>query len=304
MKLSIAESVPQATLDPRWTECRCLTASVLPVRFACDLTCRFCFSKSSLSALNRDRARWDEGDVLDYYRLARARGATRLVVTGGGEPMLLPEQVLLLVRLGREVFDEIACFTNGTRLTPALAGRLADAGLTYLCYSRHHDDDATCRAVMGDGAPALADFFAAAGPLKVRATCVMARGYIDSREAALRYMRALAPFGVREFTFKHTYVAYEGSVFSGSDEDRWAEAHRVEIDPFDGVGEVIGALPWGPRIRRIEESQVCFYHEPTPSWELENRICRSLNLLSDGSVYASLEDRRSLLYRLARCSTP
>jgi cyclic pyranopterin phosphate synthase len=126
----------------------------------------------------------------------------------------------------------------------------------------------------------------------------MARGSVDDRPAVWRYIEALRPYGVVEFTFKHTYVAYEQSVFRGTAEDRWARAHRVAIDPFEDEGEVVGELPWGPRIRRLGELQVCHYHEPTPRWELEHRLCRSSNLLSDGTVYASLEDRSSLLYRL------
>ncbi len=153
---------------------------------------------------------------------------------------------------------------------------------------------------MGRGAPSLDAFFEAAGPLKVRATCVMARGHVEGPEDVWRYVAALRPYGVRELTFKHTYVVYESSVFQGSREDLWARAHQVESDPFEGTGDIVGRLPWGPAIRRIEDLQVCYYREPTPAWELENRTGRSTNLLSDGSVYASLEDWRSLLYRLPR----
>ena len=123
---------------------------------------------------------------------------------------------------------------------------MADAGLSYLCYSRHHDDDAVCRSLMGDGAPRLADFFEAAGGIKVRATCVMARGYIDAPEAVDRYMTALSGYGVREFTFKHTYVAWSRSVYGGSEQNRWAQENRVAAgDPFIGRGEVVASLPVG-----------------------------------------------------------
>jgi cyclic pyranopterin phosphate synthase len=284
---------------PGWRDCRFMSCSVLPVRVACNLTCPFCFSRSSVSAIRHDRADWAAMDVEGYYEFARERGATRLVITGGGEPLLRPEDVLGLVRTGRRHFDEVTCFTNGTYLTADLAKGLADAGLSYLCFSRHHEDDATCRRLMGDGAPALADFFAAAGALKVRATCVMAKGYVDSAEGCWRYAETLRGFGVREFTFKHTYVAYHGSVFQGSAENRWAAEHQVEFDPFEGEGTVVATLPWGPTIRRIGDLQLCYYKEPTPQWELSSRTCRSSNLLSDGSVFASLEDRRSLLYRLS-----
>jgi cyclic pyranopterin phosphate synthase len=289
--------------EPAWRDCRFMSCSALPVRVACNLSCPFCFSKSSVSALRHERADWRAMDVSGYYAIARERGASRLVITGGGEPLLRPADVLHLIRLGRRDFDEIACFTNGTFLSADLARQLADAGLSYVCYSRHHEDDATCRGLMGDAAPTLDTFFAAAvaGGLKVRATCVMARGYVDSAAGVWRYVRRLADFGVREFTFKHTYVAYAGSVFCGSPQDRWAAEHQVEFDPFEDQGEdnVVGRLPWGPKVRRIGDYQLCYYREPTPAWELENRICRSSNLLSDGSVYASLEERRSLLFRLS-----
>jgi cyclic pyranopterin phosphate synthase len=281
-----------------WHGCRFLTCSVLPVRMACNLRCPFCFSKSSISALRHDRAVWRRLDVAGYYRFARERGATRLVITGGGEPLLRPDAVVFLVELGRSYFDEIACFTNGTFLTRDLARRLHDVGLSYLCWSRHAADDAENRRLMGLGAPARADFVAAAGPLKIRATCVMVKDGVDDIARVWDYIEALQPYGIEEFTFKHTYVAYEGSLFQGSAEDAWAREHRVEFDPFAGEGEVVARLPWGPCVRRLKGIQVCHYHEPTPQWELAHRLCRSSNLLSDGTVYASLEDTQSLLYRL------
>jgi cyclic pyranopterin phosphate synthase len=288
-----------AAADSEWARCQFLTCSVLPVRLACNLSCPFCFSRSSISALDHDRLDWEVTDLEDYYAFARDRGATRLVITGGGEPLLRENLVVRLVERSRAFFSEIACFTNGTFLTRELAVRLAQAGLSYLCYSRHHYDDARCQDLMGPTAPALETFFRAAGSLKVRATCVMAHGYVDSPEEVESYLQVLARFGVREFTFKHTYVAYEGSVFRGSRQNGWALAHQVECDPFGSRGQEISSLPWGPTIRRIGDFQVCFYYEPDPTWEKEHRLCRSINLLSDGKVYASLEDHRSLLFQLS-----
>jgi cyclic pyranopterin phosphate synthase len=289
------------TLSPAWAECRFLTCSVLPVRSACNLHCPFCFSRSSISALRAERVDWSRLDVESYYRFAREHGAVRLVITGGGEPLLRPDDVVRLVALGRRHFDEVACFTNGTHLSAELAHRLHDAGLSYVCWSRHAAADDANRALMGAGAPSLADFAAAAGPLKVRATCVMVRGGVEDAAGVWEYIETLRPYGIREFTFKHTYVAYEDSLFRGSAEDDWAREHRVEGDPFGDEGEEVARLPWGPSVRRLRGVQVCYYHEPTPDWELRNRLCRSSNLLSDGSVYASLEDTRSLLYRVPSC---
>lgn len=289
-----------ATQRAAWEACRFLTCSVLPVRVACNLRCPFCFSKSSVSALKHERADWRSLDVASYYAFAKARGATRLVITGGGEPLLRPDDVAHLVELGRRYFAEVACFTNGTFLTRELANHLRDAGLSYLCYSRHAVTDEENCILMGEGAPRLAEFVSAAGSLKIRATCVMARGSVEDSAGVWNYIDALRPFGIREFTFKHTYVTYEDSLFQNSEQNEWAREHKVEFDPFGDEGEVVAELPWGPRIRRIRGVQACYYHEPTPQWEREHRICRSSNLLSDGSVFASLEDTSSLLFRLNR----
>lgn len=290
-------------MSGEWRDCRFLTCSVLPVRYACNCACAFCFSKSSQSALAHDTVDWRRLDLESYFSYARERGATRLVITGGGEPLLRPGAVPGIIRRGKRFFAEVACFTNGSRLTRTLSRELADAGLSYLCYSRHHFDEDRNRRLMGASAPSLDRFFTACGDLAVRATCVMARGYIDSEPLVWEYVQRLAEFGVRQFTFKHTYVAYELSVFAGSAEDRWAAEHRVSFDPFAGQGEVLAELPWGPAVRRIGPHQVCYYHEPTPAWEREHQTCRSVNLLSDGTVFASLEDQSSRLFRLTS-STP
>lgn len=298
-------SPPITTTNTAWDACRFLTCSVLPVRVACNLQCPFCFSKSSISSLDElqhkrfgDTIDWHQVDLGSYYAFAAERGATRLVITGGGEPLLRPQDTLHLIREGRQYFDEIACFTNGTYLTPELAQALQQAGLSYLCYSRHAADDATTKALMGKTAPTLKAFTEAAKGLTIRATCVMAQGFVDSTERVWDYIHTLASYGIQQFTFKHTYVTYTRSVFRGSHEDQWAAAHQVEFDPFANQGTIIGSLPWGPMIRNIEGYQVCYYHEPNPNWEREHKLCRSSNLLSNGKVYASLEDQQSLLFQL------
>src|SRR5918912_572418 len=106
MMLPMAPVTSSLTASP-WHACRFLSCSVLPVRVACNCKCLFCFSKSSVSALRHERADWRRLDVAGYYRFARERGATRLVITGGGEPLLRPDDVLHLVEVGREVFGEV-----------------------------------------------------------------------------------------------------------------------------------------------------------------------------------------------------
>ena len=71
------------------------------MRLACNLHCPCCFSKTSVSALRTDQVDWKRLDVSRYYEFARERGASRLVITGGGEPLLRSEDVVYLVGLGR-----------------------------------------------------------------------------------------------------------------------------------------------------------------------------------------------------------
>ena len=281
-----------------WKACRFLTCSVLPVRMACNLSCPFCFSKSSVSALQSEPANCNQLDLERYYEFSQNHSANRLVITGGGEPLLRPHDVVSIIRRGREFFDEIALFTNGTYLTRELSKKLEDAGLSYLCYSRHHFDDDRCKQLMGSDSPELSAFVDAANGLPIRATCVMAREWIDTRALVDAYLTVLSSHGIRQFTFKHTYVAYERSLFSDAPANLWSQRHALNDDPFSDRGTIVNQLPWGPTIRQLDSLQVCYYFEPDPIWELENQLCRSVNLLLDGSVYASLENQQSLLFRL------
>ena len=289
-----------------WGDCRFLTCSVLPVRMACQCECPFCFSRSSISALASEPSPWPAEDLARHFSWAAARGATRMVVTGGGEPLLRADACVEAIRVAKKTFDEIALFTNGALLSVGLARRLREAGLSYVCWSRHAVSDASNRSLMGVAAPAADDVLAAcaAADLKVRATCVMNAAGVADRPAVWSYIDAFAARGVVEFTFKHTYVARASSLFASSPANQWATDHQVSADPFAGHGEVVASLPWGPTIRRIGEVQVCHYYEPTPDWELAHRLARSSNLLSDGRLYASLEDETSLLHRLGSGMTP
>jgi hypothetical protein len=225
----------------------------------------------------------------------------RLVVTGGGEPLLRPRAVLLALDVGRQFFNETALFTNGALLDRPLVRALAARGLSYVCFSRHHQEDARNRELMGGDAPALDDFFRLVdGRLKIRATCVLCQGFVENSADVWRYIETLRAQGVREFTFKHTYIAYGQSLFGASAQNRWAGEHQVQTDPFANEGDVLATLPWGPQIKRIGDLQLCYYYEPTPDWELRHRLARSTNLLADGRVYASLEDQRSHLFTLTR----
>ena len=88
-----------------WSECRPRSMSVLPIANACQASCTFCFSKASVSTLVRPStdmlARW-----LAWAALARTRGAERAVVSGGGEPTLLPAASTLPAGLEYQIIND------------------------------------------------------------------------------------------------------------------------------------------------------------------------------------------------------
>ena len=188
----IAQIPSDVTAARDWHACRFLTCSVLPVRMACNLRCPFCFSRSSVSAL-----RQRPGRLADTRRRGLLPVRPRRVGRPGSSSpaaasrCCAPRTWSIWSGWARRFFDEIACFTNGTFLTRELARRLRDAGLSYLCYSRHAADDEDNRLLMGAGAPRLADLVAPAGTLQVRATCVMARGYVDECRGRLGIHRGV-----------------------------------------------------------------------------------------------------------------
>ena len=59
----------------------------------------------------------DEQEKPAHARHGRERGAQRFVITGGGEPGLLPHaQMLALIRTGRAHFDKGVLISNGVHL--------------------------------------------------------------------------------------------------------------------------------------------------------------------------------------------
>ena len=251
LPMSIEEAMAQslACLKPVLQDWRALqprSVSILPIARACQAACRFCFSEASVSSEQSASAQclstWEAACAQ-----ARERGAQRFVITGGGEPGLLPHaQMLALIRTGRAHFDKGVLISNGVHLARldeadrrARLRDCAQAGLRTLAISRHHHDAAINQAIMGldtrtervlhswqalqDEAdlqqeyvqPAASDVHLAAknstspaaSGLNLRLICVLQQGGIDSREALADYLSWAAANGVRELCFKELYVS-------------------------------------------------------------------------------------------------
>lgn len=297
-----------------WGACAPRTFSVLPIANACQAKCAFCFSKASASEAAKQRP-LDVELARAWARAARAAGARRAVITGGGEPTLIKPEAL--ERLARALSEEVGptlLITNGALWSswdPALLDerleRLAQAGLSRVALSRHGVGAKAEAAIMGieANAAAVARALRRNGRIQTRSICVLQKGGVQSAKEVGEYLRSMAAEGVAEVCFKELYVsALSENGWAQSAENRFARerqvALRVAIEALQEMGfEKSAELPWGSplfsgRVDGVKMS-VAAYTEPSVGWELANRQCRSWNLMSDGRCLASLEDDQSAL---------
>ena len=287
--------------------------SILPIARGCQASCPFCFSEASASA-EQEQERIDLVRLRQFAGAARAQGAERFVITGGGEPGLVRHELLRqVIATGRDAIGKTVLITNGNHLARHdTAQKLEDysrAGLGVLAISRHHhDDDASERLMslrtdVATIARAWRDGRVRWPDLRLRFTCVLQRGAVDSMAAMESYVGWAASLGVPELCFKELYVSTSvESVYHRHAANEWSHANQVPLSLVldfaarHGFAE-IARLPWGSPVFRGEwrghPMQIAAYTEPSLFWERTYGIARSWNLMSDGRCLVSLEDRAS-----------
>jgi len=290
--------------------------SFLPIARGCQASCPFCFSDASASA-EQEQARLDIAHVRRFAMMARARGAERFVITGGGEPGLVRhERLLAIIAMGHDVLGKTVLITNGHHLSrqapDALAAALEDyagAGLSVLAVSRHHhEDDASERLMrLRTNVAAVANAWRTGRErwpaLTLRFTCVLQRGSVENLATMESYVDWAVALGVADLCFKELYVSTSvESVYHRHAANEWSHANQVplalvlEFAARHGFVET-ARLPWGSPIFtgewRGKRLRFAAYTEPSLLWERAHGIARSWNLMSDGRCLASLEDRAS-----------
>jgi molybdenum cofactor biosynthesis enzyme MoaA len=294
------------------------SVSFLPIARGCQAACPFCFSEASAS-FDQRQGRLDSEEVRQWVTLAHTAGAERAVITGGGEPTLLPHKDLLgLIRSCGERFKKVVLITNGVQLAtaaPSVArARLRDmhrAGLTVLAVSRHHPAESVNANLMSlatrtsELLRVRAEMRELLPGQRTRLVCVLQKGGVASVADVQEYVAWAASFGVDEVCFKELYVSTSReSVYYSRQANEWSEKNQVPLSIVHEWAEeehfgVSARLPWGAPIfsgmvagRSI---RVAAYTEPSVYWERSNRLARSWNVMADGTCLASLEDRASLI---------
>lgn len=126
----------QESTRPGWGECfsdqekritrdACgLLTMELELSHACDLRCLYCYADSG-NALPGELIL---EEILDTINQAAGLGARKVIVLGGGEPLVYPGLFTVLEHL-HELGLGIELFTNGVTLTCVIARRLATMGV-------------------------------------------------------------------------------------------------------------------------------------------------------------------------------
>ncbi|MFC7216911.1 radical SAM protein [Streptomyces polyrhachis] len=300
----------------RYADTRPRSVSLLPVASACQARCSFCFSAASISSDQAPaRVPWDA--VAHWLERARTAGAERAVITGGGEPTLIPfDQQLRLVSACSAAFPKVVLITNAHTLAKGhhadRAERLAAlgaAGLNVLAISRHHhDDDANERLMMlRTPVGSVIDTWRTERDrwpgLRVRLVCVLQHGGVADAAGVADYLSWAAALGVEELCFKELYVSTSTeSLYFEHAANVWSREHQVPLSLVTGFAEQHGfdlasRLPWGAPVYHGswdgQPMRIAAYTEPSLLWERTSGIARSWNVMADGRCYASLEDRAS-----------
>ncbi|MEE1788283.1 radical SAM protein [Streptomyces sp. SP17BM10] len=309
LHLQEAARRPYADLRPR-------SVSVLPVASACQARCSFCFSAASISSDQAPaRVPWDA--VTSWLERARAAGAERAVITGGGEPTVLPfDQQLRLVSACSEAFPKVVLITNAHNLSQGehadrveRLAALSSAGLSVLAVSRHHQDDAVSERLMSLRTPvgSVVESWRAERDrwpgLRMRLICVLQHGGVADASGVADYLSWAAALGVEEVCFKELYVSTSTeSLYFDRAANVWSRQHQVSLSVVTRFAEQHGfalssRLPWGAPVYdgawEGRPMRIAAYTEPSLLWERTSGTARSWNVLADGRCYASLEDRAS-----------
>jgi molybdenum cofactor biosynthesis enzyme MoaA len=216
---------------------RTLSLSVVPQQVGCDAECKFCISGSTF--VPREDRFVDMCAVKRACLYARNCGALTGIVTGKGEPLLMDHALLRdIIQVLSETFGQVDLHTNGVRLLKNRDGgileTLTDGGLTNLTVSVAHYDSEKNSEVMDLGQPYLAELMKHLKKyrrnLHIRLSCVLAKGYIDTPEEMINYLKFAKQNKIDSVIFRELWVAGKDSPTK-----KWCQEHYMSISDDDNV---------------------------------------------------------------------
>jgi molybdenum cofactor biosynthesis enzyme MoaA len=295
------------------------TISFLPVSKGCQAKCPFCFSHGSISD-DQEQKKLSPQIIEVLLQESFKRGAERAVITGGGEPMMLPfDKLCNLIKQCNNYFKTVVMITNGYALGKLDSAymlhdlqKLQENGLTVLSVSRHGYNDVINKKIMylDTKSDKIGNIFKTHSnmfdKMRLRWVCVLQKNGVDSEETLNKYLNwVVENGGASEVCFKELYVSTSiESVYHDTKSNQWSRENQIPLSLLTNYlekhgGKIINKLPWGSPIYELDYNgkklKIAAYTEPNVYWERSKGICRSWNIMSDGKCYASLEDKNSLI---------
>ncbi len=250
------------------------TFSIVTGSEACNARCPFCISKMTPPVgvtLEEPEVNWRNFRIA--CRLAERCGVTTAMLTGKGEPTLFPEQITkYLQALSEFPFPIIELQSNGILLIEragAYTKYLRDwygLGLTTIAISVVHHLPEKNRAVYLPhrkayiDLPELIHLLHECG-LSVRLACVMADGFIDSRQDLQAFIAFAKAHQIEQVTVRPVNRPSNGR--SGTAQD-WAERHHLRPEQLVDIrsyleeeGALLMTLVHGARVYDVGGQNVC-----------------------------------------------
>lgn len=216
---------------------------------SCNARCPFCVEELRPASRGVELAlqKTTETDEVRYFtRLERVLNALRpldpSVSVTGGEPSLYPRLPAILRLLAAHNARKRTVTTNGSGLLELREGRtvldwVTAAGVRHLNISRAHPDDERNATLMrlpgGLTLPQMRGVVsqARAGGTRVRLSCVLLRGAIDSVDGIRRYLDFAAGLGVDNIIFRQL-MKTSPSAYEANHVVRYGDSRRVFLEPL------------------------------------------------------------------------
>ncbi len=297
------------------------TLSVVVGNAACNARCPFCVSKMTGLEQVSGRPALNVRNMRKAIALAKTGGVTTVIITGKGEPLLYPAEVLEVaykcqdfpfVELqtnGRVFQDEMIrrdsndtllkayCLEHKTEVTvDKYLGGLYNAGVTSILLSNVGPDQELNRSIYFPGDETyniekIVEKIQSKG-LMVRLTTVGIKGGVDSPEKIIELIDFAKRLGVKQITWRPVAASGNGK------QAQWANENRIEcpegvVAQIRNEGTLIYRLMHGAAVYDFNGINICISDCLTRGETAED--IRQLIVYPDGSLYTDWELKGSIL---------
>ena len=206
---------------------------------ACNARCPYCCSRMTCTygMTNKEPDYdWESFDIA--AQIARERQCITAFITSKGEPTLFPSTVnQTVIRLKeKHHFPIIELQTNGILFSSLSSNGILKAwknsGLNIICLSTVHWDREVSRGIYGPSYPDLSEMTEAclSAGLKIRVSCVMLKGYVDSFPTVEKFREECTKLRVDQLTIRPVSVPYKCCDDNEQWRLEWIKKHEPDYD--------------------------------------------------------------------------